>query len=62
MPAFGGRLGDQQVWQLVAYVQSMSGVLRKDVRPARSDDMQVGPSEQARPPEPGARRFRSERR
>ena len=35
------------------YVQSMSGQLAKDVRPGRSDDMYLGPSEQARSPEPG---------
>ncbi len=33
MPAFGGRIPDDQVWQLVAYVRSMSGQLRKDVAP-----------------------------
>jgi cytochrome c oxidase cbb3-type subunit III len=53
MPAFGGKLTDSQAWQLVAYVQSLSGQLRRDVRPSRSDDMQVHPSEQAGPPKPG---------
>src|SRR5207253_2077767 len=33
MPAFGGRLADSQAWQLVAYVQALSGQLRRDVRP-----------------------------
>ena len=47
MPAFGGKLTDTQAWQLVAYVQSLSGQLRRDVRPGRSDDMQVRPSEQS---------------
>jgi cytochrome c oxidase cbb3-type subunit 3 len=47
MPAFGGKLADQQVWQLVAYVRAMSGLVRKDVRPGRNDDMAVRPSEQA---------------
>ncbi|PYM21121.1 MAG: cytochrome C [Candidatus Rokuibacteriota bacterium] len=47
MPAFGGRITDSQAWQLVTYVQSMSGLLRKDVRPSRSDHMSVRPSEQS---------------
>jgi cytochrome c oxidase cbb3-type subunit III len=46
MPAFGGRLADQQVWQLVAYVQALGRELRKDVRPGRNDSMSVRPSEQ----------------
>jgi cytochrome c oxidase cbb3-type subunit 3 len=41
MPAFGGRIPDQQVWQLVAYVQSMSGNVPKDAAPSRDDDMSV---------------------
>jgi cytochrome c oxidase cbb3-type subunit 3 len=39
MPAFGGRVPQQQVWQLVAYVQSMSGNVPKDAAPGRNDDM-----------------------
>jgi cytochrome c oxidase cbb3-type subunit 3 len=46
MPAFGGKLSNQQVWQLVAYVRSMSGLLRKDVAPGRDDHMQVTAQEQ----------------
>jgi cytochrome c oxidase cbb3-type subunit 3 len=47
MPAFGGKIVPDQIWQLVAYVRSMSGLLRKDVAPGRSDDMQVRPQEQS---------------
>lgn len=39
MPAFGGRMPDHQVWQLVAYVQSLSGHVRKDAAPGRADHM-----------------------
>jgi cytochrome c oxidase cbb3-type subunit 3 len=39
MPAFGGRIPDQQVWQLVAYVQSLSGQTPQDAAPGRDDDM-----------------------
>jgi cytochrome c oxidase cbb3-type subunit III len=47
MPAYGGKLADQQVWRLVAYVRALGGLARKDVRPGRNDDMAVRPSEQA---------------
>jgi cytochrome c oxidase cbb3-type subunit 3 len=43
MPAFGGRVPDQQVWQLVAYVRTLSALQRKDVRPGRADTMQARP-------------------
>ena len=51
MPAFGGKVPDQQVWQLVAYVRSLSGQLRADVRPGRDDHMRAKESEMARRPE-----------
>jgi cytochrome c oxidase cbb3-type subunit III len=37
MPAFNGRIPEAQLWQLVAYVRSMSGLLRTDVAPGRND-------------------------
>jgi cytochrome c oxidase cbb3-type subunit 3 len=46
MPSFRGRLGNDQVWKLVYYVRSMSGLLPKDVAPGRTDNMQVRPQEQ----------------
>lgn len=49
MPSFRGKLGDDQVWQLVAYVRSMSGLLAKDVASGRNDDMQVRSQEQSTP-------------
>lgn len=48
MPSFGGKIPEQQVWMLVAYVQSLSGQLPKDVAPGRSDHMAVAPQEQSR--------------
>ncbi|MFL6711013.1 MAG: c-type cytochrome [Massilia sp.] len=45
MPAFGGHLTNEQVWQLVAYVRSMSGQVREDVAPSRSDEFQTAPPE-----------------
>jgi cytochrome c oxidase cbb3-type subunit 3 len=51
MPAYGDRVPDAQMWQLVAYVRSLSGQLRKDVRPGRADHMQMKPSEQTTLPQ-----------
>ncbi len=47
MPAFGNKIVPDQVWQIVAYVRSMSGLLRKDVASGRNDDMQVRSQEQS---------------
>jgi cytochrome c oxidase cbb3-type subunit III len=47
MPAFGGKIVEDQMWQIAAYVRSMSGLLRKDVAPGRNDDMQVRSQEQS---------------
>jgi cytochrome c oxidase cbb3-type subunit 3 len=48
MPSFRGRLTNQQLWQIVAYVRSMSGQLTKDVSPSRGDEMNVKPPEQSK--------------
>ena len=48
MPSFAGRIVDSQVWQLVAYVRSMSGLARSDAAPGRSDAMQAGEPETRR--------------
>jgi cytochrome c oxidase cbb3-type subunit III len=40
MPSFRGKLPDYQVWQLAAYVRSLSGQAPKDAAPARDDDLQ----------------------
>lgn len=45
MPSFGGRIPDQQVWQLVAYVQSMSANAPRDALPSRNDAMAVAKPE-----------------
>jgi len=51
MPSFAGKIPDYQVWELVAYVRSLSGQLPSDVAPARSDEMAVKKAEQAEPKE-----------
>lgn len=48
MPSFAGKIPDYQVWELVAYVRSMSGQLPTDVAPGRSDEIQVKKAEQAK--------------
>lgn len=48
MPSFAGKIPDYQVWELVAYVRSMSGQLPADVAPGRSDAIQVKKAEQAK--------------
>lgn len=45
MPSFGGRLTSPQVWQLVAYVRTLSGLQRLDVQPSRSEHMTERESE-----------------
>jgi cytochrome c oxidase cbb3-type subunit 3 len=41
MPAFRGKIPDYQTMQIAAYVRSMSGLLAKDVAPARSDHLRA---------------------
>jgi cytochrome c oxidase cbb3-type subunit 3 len=48
MPAFGEHVPEDQIWQLVAYVRSMSGQLSKNVAPNRSDTLQAAEPENRR--------------
>jgi cytochrome c oxidase cbb3-type subunit 3 len=48
MPSFAGKIPQYQVWELVAYVRSLSGQLPSDVAPGRSDEIQVKEAEQAK--------------
>ena len=48
MPAWRNKVPDQQVWELVAYIQSMSGNEPIDVLPSRSDHMRYSTPENAR--------------
>lgn len=47
MPSFGGKIPPQQVWQLVAYVRSLAGQVRKDADTPRSDHLYTRKSEQS---------------
>ncbi len=48
MPAFRGRLTNNQTWQLVAYVRALGGLQGKAIRTTRDDHMMYKESEQAR--------------
>lgn len=39
MPSFRGRVQEDQAWQLVGYVRSMSGLVPSDAAPGRSDSL-----------------------
>jgi cytochrome c oxidase cbb3-type subunit III len=41
MPSFRNKLPDYEIWQLAAYVRSLSGQVPKDAAPGRNDNMQV---------------------
>jgi cytochrome c oxidase cbb3-type subunit 3 len=43
MPAFGSRLNENQVWEIVAYVRSLGGQAPKTAASGRSDHMQIAP-------------------
>jgi cytochrome c oxidase cbb3-type subunit 3 len=48
MPAWKGKLGTSQVWQLVAYIRSMSGLGSRPASSSRDDHMKVSPNLQMR--------------
>jgi cytochrome c oxidase cbb3-type subunit 3 len=48
MPAYGEHVPADQIWQLVAYVRSMSGQVRSDVAGTRSDTLQASEPESRR--------------
>jgi cytochrome c oxidase cbb3-type subunit 3 len=48
MPSFRGRIPEAQVWQIVAYVRSMSGQLDRATAPGRTDSMKAAEPEAAR--------------
>lgn len=51
MPSFRGRIPTNQVWQLAAYVRSMSGLNSKLALPSRNDDMEIKAEESKVQPE-----------
>jgi cytochrome c oxidase cbb3-type subunit 3 len=43
MPSFRGRIPDDQIWQIAAYVRSLSGLTAQSTSPARADEMNSTP-------------------
>jgi len=52
MPSFRGKIANQQVWQIVAYVRSLSGLVPAAVRSSRQDHMQSTPPQTLQPTQP----------
>jgi cytochrome c oxidase cbb3-type subunit 3 len=51
MPSFKGKLPNQQVWEIVAYVRSMNGLGGTTVSSARDDHMNLSPNLALRSPQ-----------
>jgi cytochrome c oxidase cbb3-type subunit III len=51
MPSFRNRIPEYQVWQLAAYVRSISGLTNKNAAPGRDEHMQSRPPENSKRPE-----------
>lgn len=51
MPSYGGHIPDEEIWQLVTYVRSLSGLEGRVVPQSRSDEMQARRAE-----EPGGKK------
>jgi cytochrome c oxidase cbb3-type subunit 3 len=48
MPSFRGKIPDNQVWAIVAYVRSMGGNASTDAAPGRTDSMHLNAPENSR--------------
>jgi len=51
MPSFGSNIPRYQIWQIVSFVRSLSGLVKSDVAPNRSDTLMARPPEANTPPE-----------
>jgi cytochrome c oxidase cbb3-type subunit III len=49
MPSFRGKIPDDQIWEIAAYVRSMSGNAPSDAAPGRDDSMHPRPAENRTP-------------
>ncbi|MER8440815.1 c-type cytochrome [Mesorhizobium sp. M1312] len=49
MPSFRNRVPNDQIWELAAFVRSLSGKVPSSAAPGRDDDMMVHPSENRLP-------------
>jgi cytochrome c oxidase cbb3-type subunit III len=54
MPSFRGRIPEEQIWQIAAYVRSMGRYVPLDAAPGRNDSLHPRPAENRQPrAEPG---------
>ena len=51
MPSFYGKIPDYQVWQIAAYVRSLSGLTSPQASSGRNDEMENKPNENSTPPQ-----------
>ncbi|TIO55311.1 MAG: cytochrome C, partial [Mesorhizobium sp.] len=49
MPSFRNKIPDDQIWELAAFVRSLSGNAPSSAAPQRNDDMMPHPSENRMP-------------
>lgn len=49
MPTFAGKIPDDQMWEIAAYVRSLGGNAPSAASPGRNDDMMTRPSENRMP-------------
>ena len=49
MPTFRGKIPEYQVWEIVAYVRSLSGLASKNAAPGREDQMKAAPPPNSQP-------------
>lgn len=49
MPTFAGKIPDDQMWEIAAYVRSLGGNAPSAASPSRNDDMMARPSENRMP-------------
>jgi cytochrome c oxidase cbb3-type subunit 3 len=51
MPSYSGRIAENQIREIVAYVRSLSGQVSKQAAPGRDEHMQTGPAPNSVKPE-----------
>jgi len=49
MPSFRGKIPEYQIWEIAAFVRSMSGLAPKDAAPSRDDHMEGAPAQSSTP-------------
>jgi cytochrome c oxidase cbb3-type subunit 3 len=52
MPSFRGKVPEDQIWQIAAYVRSMSGKVPTAAAPSRDDSLHARPAENRQPSPP----------